>query len=195
MAVSAQDVQKLRESTGAGMMAAKKALDEAKGDMDKAVELLRKRGEAKASERSGRGTSEGAIGSYIHSNNKVAAMVELRCETDFVARTPEFMQLARDIAMHVTASNPKYLQPTDVPADEVAKEKEIIVAQLAEQKIPEKAQEKALEGKLQKVYAEICLLQQPFVKDPDKTVGQLVTETATKTGENIHITRFVRFTI
>lgn len=195
MPITAKDVQELRERTGAGMMAAKKALEESKGNVTAAIELLRKRGEAKATERSGRQAHEGIVASYIHANNKLGTLVVLRCETDFVARTTEFQDLGHDLAMHVAAANPLYLRPDDIPADVLEKEKEIIGEQLAQEGIPEKVMSKVLEGKLGKFYGETCLLNQIFVKNPDQTVADLVTAISSRTGENIQIDRFVRFTI
>lgn len=195
MGISAQDVQKLREQTGAGMMAVKKALEESKGDMEAAVEILRKRGEAKAAERSTRDVREGTIAAYIHSNKKLAAIVSLQCETDFVARTPEFQQVAYDIAMHVAAANPQYRTPEEIPASVLEKEREILREQLASEGIPEKVREKALEGKIKKYYSETCLMNQNFIKNEDTTIAQLITETSTKTGENIQVSTFARLMI
>lgn len=195
MAISASDVQQLRELTGAGMMSAKKALEEAHGDIEQATALLRKKGETKASERSSRDAHEGVVASYVHGNGKLASLAVIRCETDFVARTPEFQELAHDIAMHVSASNPLYTNTDEVPPEVLDKERDILLEQLAEEGVPENVREKALEGKIQKYYEEVCLMNQPFVKNPDVTIQDLITETAAKTGENIQIDRFVRFSL
>ena len=174
------------------MVEVKKALEEAQGDEKKAIEILRKRGQEKAMKKSDRTAGEGVVVSYIHSNGKVGSMVKLLCETDFVARNDDFKALAQDIAMHVTAINPKYLKPEDVPAEAVAKEREIWMAQLAEEKKPEDIMQKILEGKEKKFREESSLLTQPFVKNPDQTVGELITENISKIGENIQVGEFCR---
>ncbi len=192
MSVTAEMVKKLREQTGAGMMDCKKALTEANGDFDKAVDILRKKGLAAAAKKAGRATSEGLIGSYVHMD-KIGVLVEVNCETDFVARTDDFRQLVKDIAMHIAAANPRYLSREDVPSDVIEKEKDIYRDQIKGK--PEHVIEKILEGKLEKFYSENCLLEQIFVKDPDqkKTIKDLVNEMIVKLGENIVVKRFVRF--
>ncbi len=195
MEISAKLVQELRTATGAGMMDCKKALAESEGNLEKAVELLRKRGLATAAKKSGRVTSEGLVASYIHGGGKLGVLIEVNCETDFVARTEQFQQLVKDISMHIAASNPTYLKREDVPADVIAKEREIYRAQLAESKKPENVVEKIIDGKLEKFFSEVCLNEQPFVKDPDRTVQQLVTDAIAKLGENLNIRRFVRFVL
>ena len=193
--ISAKLVQELRTATGAGMMDCKKALAESEGNLEKAVELLRKRGLATAAKKSGRVTSEGLVASYIHGGGKLGVLIEVNCETDFVAKTELFQQLVKDISMHIAASNPTYLKREDVPADVIAKEREIYRAQLAESKKPENVIEKIIDGKLEKFFSEVCLNEQPFVKDPDRTVQQLVTDAIAKLGENLNIRRFVRFVL
>lgn len=195
MEISAKLVQELRTATGAGMMDCKKALAESEGNLEKAVELLRKRGLATAAKKSGRVTSEGLVASYIHGGGKLGVLIEVNCETDFVAKTELFQQLVKDISMHIAASNPTYLKREDVPADVIAKEREIYRAQLAESKKPENVIEKIIDGKLEKFFSEVCLNEQPFVKDPDRTVQQLVTDAIAKLGENLNIRRFVRFVL
>ena len=187
-----EQIKKLRELTGAGIVEVKKALDEAAGDDKKAIEILRKRGQEKAMKKSDRVAGEGVVVSYIHSNGRVGAMVKLLCETDFVARNEEFKALAQDIAMHITAANPTYLKPEEVPAEIVAKEREIWTAQLAEEKKPEDIMNKILEGKEKKFREENSLLTQPFIKNPDQTVGELIIEKISKIGENIQVGEFSR---
>jgi elongation factor Ts len=193
MEITAQLVKELREKTGLGMMDCKKALVESDGDLEKAVDLLRKKGALKAAKREGRATTEGRIGSYIHSNAKIGVLVELRCESDFVAKTDQFAELVKDLCMHVAASAPRWLAPEDVPEDVLAKEKDIYMSQAREAGKPEKMLEKIAEGKLKKFYSDTCLVEQGFVKDPDKTVATLVKEKIAQLGENITIGRFVRF--
>ena len=188
-----EQIKNIREKTGAGVVDVKKALDEANGDESKAIEILRKKGQEKANKKSERTAKEGIVAAYIHSNNKVGALIELFCETDFVALNEDFKALARDIAMHVTASNPKYLKPEDVPQDLVEKEKEIWTAQLQNEGKPEKMFEKILEGKEKKFREELALFSQPFVKNPEITVKVLLEENVGKIGENIQIGRFSRF--
>lgn len=195
-AISAEVVRKLREETGAGMMDCKSALVEAGGDMEKARELLRKKGLAAAAKKAGRATSEGLVASYIHTGGKVGVLVEVNCETDFVAKTPEFAALVRDIAMHVAAGSPavaQYVTKEQVPEVVLAKEKEIYKAQAAAQGKPEAVQDKIAEGKLKEYYATFCLYEQPFVKEPKLTVGQLVQEKIAVIKENIVVRRFVRY--
>jgi elongation factor Ts len=188
-------IKKLRERTGAGVVDVKKALEEAKGEEQKAIEILRARGHAKAVKKAERDASEGVVASYIHSNNRIGVLVELNCETDFVARNNEFQELARDIAMHIAAMNPQFVKPEEVSEDLVMKEKEIWKEQLAQEKKPENIQNKILEGKEKKFREEISLLAQPFVKNPDITVGDLIAEKVGKIGENIQIGKFIRFEI
>jgi len=192
MQVTAQMVKDLREKTGLGMMDCKNALVEASGDSDKAIENLRKKGALKAAKREGRATSEGRIGSYIHMTGKIGVLLELNCESDFVAKTDEFAALIKDLCMQVAASSPRWVSPEDVPEDVVAKEKEIYMSQAREAGKPEKMLDKIAEGKLKKFYSEVCLLDQSFVKNPDQTVGQLIQEKIAKLGENITVGRFVR---
>jgi len=191
--MSLEQIKNLREKTGAGIVEVKKALQEAKGDEEKAITILRKRGQEKAVKKSERSAKEGVVASYIHSNGKVGAIVKLFCETDFVARNEEFKELARDLAMHITASNPKYLKPDQVPGKVIEKEKEIWVAQLEQEGKPKNIIPKALEGKEKKFREESALLTQPFVKNPDLTVGELVAEKIGKIGENIQVGEFSRF--
>jgi len=193
MEISAKMVKDLREKTGLGMMDCKHALVECKGNIDEAVDYLRKKGILKASKREGRATSEGRIGSYIHMNGKIGVLVELNCESDFVARTEQFAELAKDLCMQVAASAPRWVAVEQIPEEVLAKEKEIYMGQAKEAGKPEKMLEKIAEGKLKKFYSEVCLLNQPFVKDTDKTVAELVTEKIAALGENITIGRFVRF--
>jgi elongation factor Ts len=191
--ISAKDVAALRARTGAGMMDCKKALQETGGDMDKAVELLRKKGIASADKRTGRSAGEGLIGSYVHHNGSVAVLVEVSCETDFVARTEDFRTLVNDLAMHVAAASPLAVRGEEIPADLLAAERRVAEAQASESGKPATVQEKMVEGKLRKFVAERALLDQPFVKDDKMTVGDLVKAVAGKTGENIVVKRFVRF--
>jgi elongation factor Ts len=191
--VTATLVKDLREKTGAGMMDCKKALTETKGDLPKAEEWLRLKGLSKAASKAGRVAAEGTVGSYIHMGGKIGVLLEVNCETDFVARTPEFQALAKDIAMHIAALNPRWVRREEVPAEEVAKEKEIYRIQVKESGKPEKAWDKIVEGKLEKFFSEFCLVDQAFAKDQNKTVKQVVDEAIAKTGENIQLRRFARF--
>ncbi len=193
MTITADQVKQLREQTGAGMMECKKALQEAAGDLEKAVDWLRKSGIAKAGKREGRAASEGLVEAYIHPGNRVGVLIEVNCETDFVARTPEFQELARNLAMQVAAANAEFVRREEVPASRVDRERDIYAAQLREQGKPEAMIDKIVEGKLAKFYAEICLLEQPYIRDDQRTVGDLVTEAGHKTGENIQVRRFTRF--
>lgn len=193
MAITADQVKVLREKTGAGMMDCKRALEEAGGDMEKAIEYLREKGLAAAAKKAGRTAAEGVIEAYIHLGGKLGVLVEVNCETDFVARTPEFREFARDIAMQVAAANPQYLRREDVPAEVLEKEKEILRAQALNEGKPEKVVDRIVEGRLEKFYSENCLLEQPFIKDPDKKVRDLLAEKIARIGENIVIRRFVRF--
>ena len=192
-AISAKEVSELRSRTGAGMMDCKKALQDTEGDLDKALQLLRQKGIAKAEKRSGRSAKEGAIGSYVHFNGRVAVLVEVNCETDFVARTDDFQNLARDLAMHVASARPLAVTPEEIPADVVERERAIFEAQVAESGKPEQVRPKIVEGKLKKFYQENVLLRQPYVKDDKMTVGDLVTGVSSKVGENIVVRRFVRY--
>lgn len=190
--MSLEKIKSLREKTGAGMVEIKKALDEAKGDSEKAIEILRKKGQEKASKKSERTTQEGIVVSYIHSNGKVGAMIKLLCETDFVARNEEFKILATDIAMHITAMNPKFIRPEDVSEDLVEKEKEIWTEQLAQENKPENIIPGILAGKEKKFREELALLTQGFVKNPDQTIEELIKEKIGKIGENIQVGEFYR---
>lgn len=185
-------IKKLREQTGAGMVDIKKALEEANGDEAKAIEILRKRGKEKALKKSERTTQEGVVVSYIHSNKKVGAIIKLLCETDFVAKNEEFGKLAQDIAMHITAMNPKYIKPEDVSKEIVDKEKEIWIEQLKNEGKPENLMPNILAGKEKKFREELSLMTQPFVKNPDQTIGDLVKEKIGKIGENIQVGKFYR---
>jgi elongation factor Ts len=190
---SAELVKELREKTGAGMMECKKALLETQNDMDKAITFLRERGLAMAAKKSGRAANEGRVHSYIHSNGKIGVMIEVYCETDFVARTDDFQNLCNDLAMHVAAANPKYLDKEQVPAADVEKEKDIFRAQMEGSGKPPQVVEKIVEGKVGKFFEEFCLLQQRFVKDPDQTIEAIVKAATAKMGENIGVRRFLRF--
>ena len=191
--VTADMVKELRERTGAGMMECKKALVESNGNFDQAVEALRKSGIAKAEKRSERGGSEGLVESYIHPGNRVGVLIEVNCETDFVARTPEFAQLVRDLAMQAAAAGAEFVRREEVPVDRMEREKRIYAAQLEQQGKPAAMIEKIVEGKLGKFYEEICLLEQPYIKDDKIKVADLVKEASAKTGENIVVRRFSRF--
>lgn len=193
--IAAKDVAALRARTGAGMMDCKNALRETGGDMEKAVELLRKKGIARADKRAGRGASEGLIGSYVHFNGKVGVLLEVNCETDFVARTEDFQQLVRDLALHIASADPIAVRIEDVPAEVLEREKQIFQAQAAESGKPEKVWDKIVEGKLKKFYEERVLLEQPFVKDDKQKVGEYVKAVSGKTGENIVVRRFVRYAL
>ena len=195
MEISANSVKELREKTGAGMMDCKRALSETAGDFEKAVEYLRKKGIASADKKAGRATNEGAVFSYIHGEGKVGVLLEINCETDFVARTEQFKQFLKDVSMHIAAANPKWVHSEQVPAEIVAKEKEIAIAQMQTQNKPAAVLEKIAEGKVKKFFEDNCLLYQPFVKMPDKTIEQLLKETIGTLGENITIRRFCRFAL
>jgi elongation factor Ts len=190
-------VRELREKTGAGVMDCKKALAETQGDLAKAIEHLRKKGMASAEKKSGRSTREGLIGTYIHAGEKLGVLIEANCETDFVARTEEFRGLVRDLAMQIAGANPspRYIQQQDVPKEVVEKERQIYLAQAKESGKPEKAWDKIVEGKLAKFYSENCLLEQPFIKDPNTTINQLLTQKIAQLGENIAIRRFTRYRV
>lgn len=191
--ITASEVKALRERTGVGMMDCKKALTEANGDMDRAAEILREKGLAAAAKKSSRIAAEGIVESYIHLGGKIGVMVEVNCETDFVAKTPEFKSFVRDIAMHIAAAKPEYLNRDEVPASVLEKEKEILRAQALNEGKPEKIVEKMVEGRIKKFYEDNCLLDQHFVKDPDKTITNLITEKVATIGENISVRRFVRY--
>lgn len=193
MKIDVSLVKKLRDMTGSGIMDCKEALKEANGDIEKAVEILRKKGIVKAEKKAGREVREGVIWSYIHPGNKLGVLVEVNCETDFVARTDDFKNFAKDIAMQIAAANPLAVSREDIDPAIVEKEKEIYAEQAKAQGKPENVIERIVEGKLEKFYQEACLLEQPFVKDPQRTVKDYLTETVAKLGENIVITRFVRF--
>jgi elongation factor Ts len=191
--ISATLVKQLREKTGAGMMDCKQALTECDGDIDKAVDFLRKRGLATAQKRAGRALTEGTVQSYIHMGGKLGVLVEVNCETDFVAKNEDFVNFARNIAMHIAASNPLGIRPEDIPEAIVNREKEIYQAQTLELGKPENVVAKIVEGKLTKFFKENCLLNQPYVRDPDLTIEDLLNELIAKIGENITIRRYVRF--
>ncbi len=193
MAITAGMVKELRERTGAGMMDCKKALEESGGDLDKAVEVLRKRGLAAAAKKAGRVAAEGAVGSYIHAGGKIGVLVEVNCETDFVARTDEFQELVRDIAMHIAAAEPRFVAREEVTDEVLATERRIYREQALEEGKPENVVDRIVEGKVGKFYGEAVLLEQPFVKDPDKTIQELLVEKIAKIGENIRVRRFARF--
>jgi elongation factor Ts len=186
-------VKELREETGAGVLDCRNALQEMDGDFDKAVEYLRQEGLAAVAKRADRAADEGTIGSYVHAGSRVAALVEVNCETDFVAMTDDFLALAHDLAMQVVAAKPKYLLPEDIPAEVIEAEKEEYRAQMGDLGKPEHVIDKIVEGKLQKYYQEVCLMQQPFIKDEGLIVQDVVTQAAAKLGENIVVRRFVRF--
>ena len=191
--ISAQQVKELRESTGAGMMDCKKALVETNGDMSKAVDYLREKGLAAAAKKSGRVAAEGLVESYIHGAGKIGVMIEVNCETDFVAKTPEFHSFVRDLAMQIAAANPQYLNREEVPAAVVEHEREILRAQALNEGKPEKIVDKMVEGRVDKYYKENCLMEQTFIKDPEKSVTDIVNAQISKIGENIVVRRFVRY--
>lgn len=194
-AISADQVKQLRDKTGAGMMECKAALAEAQGNMEEAVTLLRKRGLAQAAKRAGRATAQGAIGSYIHLGGKIGVLVEVNCESDFVARTDDFQGLVKEVAMHIAAADPKWVRREDVPADAIEKEKNIYRAQMESSGKPAHVLDKIIDGKLGSFYSQFVLLEQPSVRDPGVTVAQLVAQTSAKTGENITIRRFARYRV
>lgn len=193
MSFTAQDVKTLRERTGCGMMDCKTALTETNGDMDKAVDYLREKGMAKAAKKAGRIAAEGIVDSYIHMGGKIGVLLELNCETDFVARGDQFKNLAHDICLHIAAANPQYLTAEEVPADVIEKEKAILKAQALEEGKPEAIVERMVEGRIKSFYDDNCLMNQKFVKDPSKTINQLVVEATATIGEKISVRRFVRF--
>ena len=193
--IPAKLVAELRARTSAGMMDCKKALEETGGDLDKAVDVLRKKGAAKADKRADRVASQGLIGHYVHHDGKTAVLVELNCETDFVALTPEFKTLARELAMHIAAAKPIAVRVEDVPPETIARERQVYEAQVAEQKKPEHVRAKIVDGMLKKFYEENVLLEQKFVKDDKRTVGELVKELSAKTGEKVDVRRFARLKV
>lgn len=193
--ITAAMVKELREATGSGIMDCKRVLGEADGDMEKAIELLRKKGLAKAAKRAGRSTSEGIIYSYIHTGAKLGVLLEVNCESDFVAKTEDFEAFAKNIAMHIAATNPAGLNPEDVDATLIEKEREIYKAQMLEEGKPENIIDKIVDGKIEKFYKDVCLMSQAYVKDPQKTITDVLKETIGKIGENIQIRRFARFQI
>jgi elongation factor Ts len=195
MSISAKDVKALRDRTGAGMMDCKNALKETDGDMEAAVDYLRAKGAAKAAKRAEKAANEGTIGSYVHFDNRTAVIVEVNCETDFVAKTDDFKGLAKELALHIASSAPLAVSPSDIPAEVVERERKVYLEQAMEEGKPAEIAEKIVEGRLQKFFKEHTLLAQPFVKDPDKTVEQLVTEVSAKTGERIEVSRFARLKI
>ena len=193
MTVTASDIAKLRFQTGAGMMDCKAALEEAGGDMNMAADILRKKGVLKAAKRADKVAAEGIVASYIHGGGKSGVLVEVNCETDFVAKTDSFKALVNDIAMHVAASAPRYVARAEVPADVIEREKNVYCGQLKEESKPEAMMEKIVEGKLNRFYSEVCLLEQPFIKDEDKTIEQLLQGKTGEIGEKITVRRFVRY--
>jgi len=193
--ISAATVKQLREKTGAGIMDCKEAMSECNGDISKAVDFLRKKGLATAANRAGRATTEGIIESYIHMDSKLGVLVEINCETDFVAKNDDFKEFAKNIAMHITATNPVSIRPEDVPKETIDKEKEIYRAQVLEMGKPEKIVDKIVDGKLKKYFKENCLMNQAYVRDPNITIEDLLNEMVAKIGENITIKRFARFKI
>jgi elongation factor Ts len=186
-------VKELRVKTGAGMMDCKEALKAESGDFEKAIDYLRKKGMSAATKRSSKAAKDGAVASYIHMGGKIGVMVEVNCETDFVAKTDDFQTMAKDLAMHVAASNPRYVRPEEISAADLEREKEIYRSQLLAEQKPEKIWDKIIEGKLNKYFEEVCLMNQKFIKNTDITVGALVTNMIAKTGENIIVRRFARF--
>jgi elongation factor Ts len=193
MEITAPLVKKLRDATGAGMMECKAALTEASGNLEEATTILRKRGLASATKKAGRSTNEGMIGHYIHMGGKIGVLVEVNCESDFVARTDDFQNLAREIAMHIAAANPQYVRREDVPPDIIERERAIYRSQMEGQNKPAAVIDKIIEGKLGGFYEQVCLLDQPSIRDPKLTIGQLVQQAVAKMGENIAVPRFVRF--
>lgn len=195
MEITADKVKELRERTGIGMMECKSALSECGCDMDKAIEILRKKGHARAEAKSSRAAKEGLVGSYIHMNGRIGVLIEVNCESDFVARNCEFQELVKELGMQIAAAKPRYISSSDVPEDLVAKEKEIIKAQLGDMKKPPEIMEKIVQGKLGKFFEEICLLDQPYIRDDKFKVRDLISQLVAKSGENIKVGRFARFEI
>ncbi len=195
MSISAKDVKQLRDRTGAGMMDCKKALVETNGDMEAAIDLLRTKGAAKAAKRAEKSTNEGTIGNYVHFDNRTAVIVELNCETDFVANTDDFKQLAKDLATHIAAMDPMAVTVDQISNDVVERERQIYLEQVRSEGKPENVQERIVEGKLRKFFQDRVLMEQRYVKDPDKSIGDLITETSAKTGEKVEIARFARMQV
>jgi elongation factor Ts len=193
MNITASMVKDLRQKTGAGVMACKEALTAAEGDMDKAILYLREKGTAVAARKLGRAVPEGLVTSYIHTGSRIGVLLELNCETDFVARTQEFQQLAKDVAMQITAKRPLYIKREDVPESEVEKEKAVLRTQALNEGKPEKVVDKIVEGRLQKFFSNVCLMEQEFIRDSDKTIGDLILEKISTIGENIVVRRFIRY--
>lgn len=193
MEVSSTIVKELREKTGAGFMDCKKALTETGGNLEKAVDYLRQKGLAAAAKKADRVAADGAVGAYVHPGGKIGVLVEINCETDFVARTTEFQTLLKDMAMQIAAANPRYVQRADVSGEEIEREREIYLRQAQESGKPEKFIEKIVEGKMERFYSEICLLEQPFIKDPEKKVSDVLTEAITRLREKIEVRRFARY--
>lgn len=193
MAISAAQVKELREKTGAGMMDCKKVLTEADGDMEKAIELLREKGLSKAEKKADRVAAEGVVESYIHAGGRIGVLVEINCETDFVGKTDEFRSFAKDIAMQIAALNPRHVRREEISEEELGKERQVLRNQALQEGKPEHIVDKMVEGRLDKFFEQVCLLEQPFIKDSDKTVDELVKEKIAKIGENISIRRFVRY--
>ncbi|MGH7785997.1 MAG: translation elongation factor Ts [Candidatus Binatia bacterium] len=191
--VSPALVRDLRERTGAGMMDCKKALSEVQGDLEKAVVYLREKGLAAAAKRAGRTAADGVVSSYIHAGGKIGVLIEVNCETDFVARTDDFQNLVKELALQVAAANPRFVRREDVPADLIEQERSIFTVQAANSGKPPAVIEKMVGGKVEKFFSDVCLLEQPFIKDPDKPVGRLLSDAVTKLGENIVVRRFARF--
>jgi elongation factor Ts len=195
MDITADKVKELRERTGIGMMECKSALQESGGDMEKSIEILRKKGHARAQAKAGRVASQGAVGSYIHMNGRIGVLVEINCESDFVARNAEFQELVKEIAMQVAAAKPRYISNDEIPADTLEAEKEIIRAQLGDMKKPPEIMERIIQGKLGKFFEEVCLLDQPYIRDDKLKIRDLVAQAVAKIGENIKVRRFARFEI
>ena len=193
MEVSASTVKELREKTGAGMMDCKKALAANDGDLQKAIDYLRQKGLAAAAKKADRVAADGAVGAYVHPGGKIGVLVEINCETDFVARTAEFQALVKDIAMQVAAANPRVVRREEVPIDELEKEREIYRRQALDTGKPEKVVEKIIEGKVERFYSEVCLMEQSFIKDPDKTISNVINDAIARFGENIQVRRFARY--
>jgi elongation factor Ts len=191
--VTAAMVKELRERTGAGMLDCKKALEQTNGDIEKAIDLLREKGLAAAAKKAGRITAEGIVDSYIHMGGRIGVLIEVNCETDFVAKTDDFKSFVKNMAMQVAASNPQYVKREEVPAEVIEHEKQILRQQALNEGKPEKIVEKMVEGRLEKFYKEVCILEQPYIRDPEKTVQDVLTETIAKLGENIAIRRFTRY--
>ena len=191
--INANDIKELRAKTGAGIQDCKKALDESNGDMEKAVAYLREKGIASVAKKASRIAGEGVVGSYIHMGGKIGVLVEINCETDFVAKSDAFNELVKDVAMQIAASKPEFVRIEEVPQENVEKEKEILIAQAKNEGKPQNIAEKMVEGRIKKYYKDVCLLEQEFVKDPSKTVNDLITEATLKIGEKISVRRFVRF--